>query len=110
MSIELSEGWWLTTHGGVELLRWSNHHELFVTDDGVGWFSSSGQGHGNRIGTKLERKLETPKAIVQDTDAGYLIVVSLPDAKRLTHAMRQAWAVEVVQHAMEIHFQEQQQC
>ena len=84
MSVELSAGWWLTTHGGVELLRWSNDAELWVTDDGLGWFASSGQGAGNRIGTTLAQKLEKPECFVQGTEAGYVIIVRLPDAKRLT--------------------------
>ena len=109
MSIELSEGWWLTTHGGVELLRWSNDAELWVTDDGLGWFAASGQGHGNRIGTTLAQKLEMPECFVQDTEAGYVIIVRLPDAKRLTHDMREAWAQEVLRAGMELYRQEQEQ-
>ena len=110
MSIELSEGWWLTTHGGVELLRWSNDAEVYVTDDGLGWFASSGQGLGNRIGTTLAQKLESPVCIVQDTEAGYIIIMKLPDAKRLTHDMREAWAQEVLQAGLQLYRQEQEQC
>ena len=72
MSLELSAGWWLTTHGGVELLRWSNEAEMHVTDDGLGWFAASGQGMGNRIGTTLARKLEMPACIVEGTARGYI--------------------------------------
>ena len=108
MSIELSAGWWLTTHGGVELLRWSNDAELWVTDDGLGWFGASGQGMGNRIGTTLQRKLEKPACIVQGTEAGYVITVKLPDAKRLTHDMREAWAMEVLRAGLQMYRQEQE--
>ena len=110
MSIELSAGWWLTTHGGVELLRWSNDAELWVTDDGLGWFGASGQGFGNRIGTTLAQKLEMPACIVQGTEAGYVIIVRLPDAKRLTHDMREAWAQEVLRAGLQMYRQEQEQC
>ena len=110
MSIELSAGWWLTTHGGVELLRWSNDSEMYIADDGLGWFASSGQGLGNRIGTTLASKLEMPACIVQGTATGYTIVVSLPDAKRLTHDMREAWAQEVLRTGLQMYRQEQEQC
>ena len=110
MNLELSAGWWLTTHGGVELLRWSNDAELWVTDDGLGWFGASGQGHGNRIGTTLAQKLEMPACIVQGTEEDYVIIIKLPDAKQLTHAMREAWAMEVLRHGMELYRQEQEQC
>ena len=109
MSIELSAGWWLTTHGGVELLRWSNDAELWVTDDGLGWFGASGQGFGNRIGTTLAQKLELPTCIVQGTEADYVIIIKLPDAKQLTHAMREAWAMEVLRAGMGLYRQEQEQ-
>jgi hypothetical protein len=110
MSIELSAGWWLTTHGGVELLRWSNDAEMYVTDDGLGWFAASGQGLGNRIGTTLAHKMEMPACIVEGTATGYTIVVSLPDAKRLTHDMREAWAQEVLRAGLQLYRQEQEQC
>ena len=110
MSLELSAGWWLTTHGGVELLRWSNEAEMHVTDDGLGWFAASGQGMGNRIGTTLARKLEMPACIVEGTARGYTVVVHLPDAKSLTHDMREAWAMEVLRAGMELYRQEQEQC
>ena len=108
MSVELSAGWWLTTHGGVELLRWSNDAELWVTDDGLGWFGASGQGFGNRIGTTLAQKLTNPQCIVQGTEAGYVIIVRLPDAKRLTHDMREAWAQEVLRAGLQMYRQEQE--
>ena len=110
MNIELSAGWWLTTHGGVELLRYSNESEMYVTDDGLGWFAASGQGHGNRIGTTLAQKLELPTCIVQGTEAGYVIIVRLPYAKRLTHDMREAWAQEVLRAGLQMYRQEQEQC
>ena len=110
MSIELSAGWWLTTHGGVELLRWSNDAEMYVTDDDLGWFAASGQGLGNRIGATLAHKLEMPACIVEGTATGYAIVVSLPDAKRLTHDMREAWAQEVLRAGLQLYRQEQEQC
>lgn len=110
MSIELAAGWWLTTHGGVELLRWSNDAELWVTDDGLGWFAASGQGFGNRIGTTLAQKLEMPVCLVQDTKTGYVIIVHLPDAQSLTHDMREAWAAEVLRYGMGLYRQEQEQC
>ena len=108
MSIELSAGWWLTTHGGVELLRWSNDAELWVTDDGLGWFGASGQGFGNRIGTTLARTLDTPVCIVQGTTTGYVIIMHLPDAQSLTHDMREAWAAELLQAGMGLYRQEQE--
>lgn len=110
MSVELSEGWWLTTHGGVELLRWSNEAEGYVTDDRLGGFSSSGRGLGNRLGTTLARRLEMPACIVEGTARGYTVIVHLPDAKSLTHDMREAWATEVLRHGMELYRQEQEQC
>ena len=110
MSIELSAGWWLTPPGGVELLRWSNEAEMWVTDDGLGWFGSSGQGFGDRIGTKLLRKLAMPACIVEGTKTGHVIVVHLPDAQGLTHDMREAWAAEVLRYGMRLYRQEQEQC
>ena len=110
MSAELSAGWWLTTHGGVELLRWSNDAELWVTDDGLGWFGASGQGHGNRIGTTLAQKMEMPECFVQGTKTGHVIIMHLPDAKRLTHDMREAWAQEVLRAGLGLYRQEQEQC
>ena len=110
MSIELSEGWWLTAHGGVEFLRWNNDAELWGTDDGLGWFASSGQGHGNRIGTTLAQKLEMPECFVQGTTTGYVIIMHLPDAQSLTHDMREAWAAELLRAGMGLYRQEQEQC
>ena len=110
MSVELSEGWWLTTHGGVELLRWSNESEMHVTDDGLGWFASSGQGMGNRIGTTLARKLETPSCFVRCDKDRFIIGVHLPEAAGLTHDMREAWAQEVLRHGMALYRQEQEHC
>ena len=110
MSIELSEGWWLTTHGGVELLRWSNDAEMHVTDDGLGWFASSGQGHGNRIGTTLQRKLETPHWHIWCEGQWFNVSVHLPEAANLTHAMREAWAQEVLRAGLQMYRQEQEQC
>ena len=110
MSLELSEGWWLTTHGGVELLRWSNDSEMYLTDDGLGWFAASGQGHGNRIGTTLQRKLETPHCYMWREGQGFNVGVHLPETEGLTHDMREAWAMEVLRHGMELYRQEQEQC
>ena len=108
MSVELSAGWWLTTHGGVELLRWSNDAELWVTDDGLGWFGASGQGFGNRIGTTLLRKLDKPACIVEGTKTGYVIIMHLPDAQSLTHDMREAWAAELLRAGLQMYRQEQE--
>ena len=110
MSIELSEGWWLTTHGGVELLRWSNEAEGYVTDDRLGGFSSSGRGLGNRLGTTLARRLERPTCIVECDKGKFNAFVHLPDAAGLTHGMREAWAMEVLRNGMELYRQEQEQC
>ena len=110
MSVELSEGWWLTTHGGVELLRWSNESEMHVTDDGLGWFAASGQGMGNRIGTTLQRKLETPTCIVECDKGKFNVFVHLPETAGLTLGVREAWATEVLRHGMELYRQEQEQC
>ena len=110
MSVELSEGWWLTTHGGVELLRWSNDAEMHVTDDGLGWFAASGQGMGNRIGTTLARKLEMPQWHMRFEGQAFRVCVHLPDAAGLTHDMREAWAQEVLRHGMEFYRQEQERC
>ena len=110
MSVELSEGWWLTTHGGVELLRWSNESEMHVTDDGLGWFAASGQGMGNRIGTTLQRKLETPHCYMWCEGQGFNVGVHLPEAAGLTYDMCEAWAQEVLRHGMALYRQEQEQC